>query len=245
MAFQDHFSARAAEYARSRPDYPPELFTALAEQTPGRSLAWDCGTGNGQAARGLAVHFESVVATDPSAPQLERARPHPRITYRQAGEGDSGLESGTADLVSAAQAAHWFDPARFTDEAARVLRPGGVLAVWCYGLCRIGAEVNGVVEHFYFDTVGRWWPPERRMVDEGYRSMVLPFPEISIGRFSIRREWSLAEFLAYVRTWSAVERGTRASGRDPTVELERSLMPLWRTTRPVEWPLHLRACRKP
>ena len=70
----DHFSAHAQNYARFRPTYPTELFAWLASQSPGHRLAWDCGTGNGQAALGLADHFVHVHATDLSPQQLAQAR---------------------------------------------------------------------------------------------------------------------------------------------------------------------------
>src|SRR5262245_41335163 len=129
MTFHDHFSTRASIYARARPSYPPSLFAELATLAPGHRLAWDCGTGNGQAARGLATHFDQVVATDPSAPQLAQAPPHPKIEFRLAEERDCGLPPRSVDLATAAQAAHWFDLQAYYAEARRVLRPGGVIAI--------------------------------------------------------------------------------------------------------------------
>ena len=177
MTFQDHFSQLAARYARARPTYPPALFTELARLTRDHASAWDCGTGNGQAAMGLAEHFRSVVATDPSEAQLSKARPDPRITYRLGGEASSGLPPGSVDLVTAAQAAHWFDLAAFYSEARRVLRPGGVIALWCYGLCHITPEVDALMAEFYQKTVGPYWPPERHHIDAAYRSLDFPFEE--------------------------------------------------------------------
>ncbi len=159
--FADHFSAASADYARYRPDYPDRLFAYLADRAPGRRRAWDCATGNGQAARGLARHFAEVIATDASAQQIASAPPHRRVSYRVAPAEDSGLPDESVELITVAQALHWFDRPRFWPEARRVLVPRGVIAVWCYDLLSIDAEVDAVVGRLYRDVVGPYWPPER------------------------------------------------------------------------------------
>jgi SAM-dependent methyltransferase len=238
VAFQDHFSAGAANYARARPTYPAELFERLANLAPGRGTAWDCGTGNGQAATGLATHFERVVATDPSAAQLAEAITHPRVSYRLGDESHSGLNAGSVDIVTAAQAAHWFDLPAFYGEARRVLRPDGVVAIWCYALCRIAPAIDEPLDVFYHQTVGPYWPPERRFTEDGYRSLPFPFPEISFPTLAMELEWTLAEFSAYLQTWSAVTRLRAARGGEPVVELSRALAGAWGTgRRRVVWPL--------
>ena len=175
MSFKDHFSTQAATYAKARPTYPPALFAELARLAPGRTLAWDAGTGNGQAAVALAAQFERVVATEPSAAQLAQAVPHERVTYTQSAELAPGIADGTADIVTAAQAAHWFDLKIFYPEVRRVLRPGGLLAVWNYGMWTITPAVDALVERFYNGTVGPYWPPERRFVQEAYATIPFPF----------------------------------------------------------------------
>ena len=149
MAFSDHFSARAADYASSRPRYPSALFAWLATIAPRRTLAWDCGTGNGQAATALARRFARVIATDASAEQIANAAPNPRVIYRVAASERSGLPGGCADVVTVAQALHWFDLPRFWDEARRVLRADGVVAAWCYGLATVDPAVDDAVSAFY------------------------------------------------------------------------------------------------
>lgn len=244
MTFHDHFSDRATAYARFRPTYPPELFAWLSRVSPGRALAWDAGTGSGQAARGLAQHFTRVVATDPSTAQLEEAEPHPAIQYRRGVEGESGLEPATADLVTAAQALHWFDLEAFYREVARVMRPGGLLAVWCYGLHRVIPEIDRVFDRFYGETVGPWWPKERAEVESGYRSLPFPYPEITVPSFDMEANLDMAGLLAYVGTWSAVRRKIAATGEDPIVALAQELPASWgdpSATRTVRWPLSVRA----
>src|SRR6476661_739603 len=153
MQFNDLFSAQADEYARRRPHYPAELFAFLAWLTRGHERAWDCATGNGQAAIGLAPYFDEVVATDASDGQLRNAFQHPKVTYRQARAEESGLVSASVELVTVAQAVHWFDLDRFHGEVQRVLKPGGVCAVWCYSLTRISPEIDGIVDDFYYNIV--------------------------------------------------------------------------------------------
>ncbi len=245
MAFQDHFSTRAPLYARARPTYPPALFTDLAALAPGRHLAWDCGTGNGQAAIGLAAEFEAVLATDPSAAQLAEAEPHTRVAYRLAAEDGSGLAPGSVDLVTAAQAAHWFDAERFYSEARRVLRAGGVCAVWCYGLCSIDPDIDGRLARFYSTTVGAYWPPDRRDVDDGYRSLPFSFPELAFPVHAMRQSWTLEEFGAYLRSWSAVARYQQARGTDPVLWFLDELQSAWgASTRTVTFPLSGRIGRR-
>lgn len=237
--FKDHFSAIAAGYARFRPSYPDALFAWLAGVVPAREAAWDCATGNGQAARGLAAHFKRVTATDASAEQIAAAGPHPRIDYGVAGAESSGLSAESVDLITVAQAARWFDLTAFYAEAQRVLRPGGVIALWCYGLCVFGNEdLDAHLRSFYADTVGGFWPPERQTVEDGYRSLPFPFEEVAPPRLSMETKMSLEAFGAYLRTWSAVQRFQALHRRDPVAVWEREARVAWGSgARRVIWPL--------
>jgi SAM-dependent methyltransferase len=246
--FIDLFSARAAAYARFRPTYPESMLEYLARLAPERRLAWDCGTGNGQAAVLLASHFEHVIATDASAKQLAQAAPHPRVEYRQATAESSGLGSGSVDLVTVAQALHWFPIDAFYAEVKRVLVPSGVLAVWTYSLVRIEPEIDAVVDHFYTARVGKYWLPERQHVDAGYRTLPFPFPEESSGPWASEVQLDRNALLGYVSTWSAVSRCHAAEGIDPVPELEAALEPVWPDANerlPARWPIGLRAGRRP
>jgi len=242
----DHFSAHAADYAKARPTYPPELFAWLARHCPTRDLAWDCGTGNGQAARALAGHFRRVHATDLSAAQVARATPHPRIDYRATPAEASGLAAGSCDLVAVAQALHWFCNDSFYAEVKRVLKPGGLFAAWTYTLLQGEPELNAMVRDFHANIVGPWWPPERRWVDLGYRTMPFAFDDIATPEFEIRLEWTLAELLAYLRTWSATQRCIKETGSDPCTALEARLRSIWpdpETSQTMVWPIALRCGR--
>lgn len=246
--FHDYFSADSSAYAEFRPSYPDVLFEYLALLCPHRDQAWDAGTGSGQAAVALARHFESVIATDASPSQLAHAEPHPRVLYRVAAVGASGVPTSSVDLVTVAQALHWFDHARFWEEVLAVLAPQGVIAAWCYGLMRIEPAVDEVVTKFYRDRLGPWWPPERRLVDEGYRSIDFPFREITPPSFTLERVWTLRELTGYLGTWSAVRRFRDQTGEDPVASILPDLSTAWGAAdrrRPVSWPISMRVGRRP
>lgn len=211
--FKDHFSGHAAAYAAARPDYPPELFAWLAARAPARDSAWDCATGNGQAAVALAGHFRRVLATDASAAQIVRAAPGPgNIDYRVAPAETPGIELESVDLVTVAQAVHWFDRPRFYAAARQALRPGGLIALWSYGLFTIDPPLDELIRHFYEHVVGAYWPPERKLIDEHYATLDFPFTEVPAPAFAMEQEWDAGQALAYLRTWSAVQRMQRSLG---------------------------------
>jgi SAM-dependent methyltransferase len=246
VTFPDHFSKLAGGYSRFRPGYPDALFEYLASQCARHELAWDAGTGNGQAAVGLARHFRRVIATDASAEQLAHAERNPRIEYRLAQESPPDLSAQSVDLVSAAQAAHWFDLETFYAEARRVLRPDGVIAVWTYVLPRTTPEIDQILDRYYRDIVGPYWPPERRHVDSGYDDLPFPFAELEAPPLAMNEQWDCARFLGYLGTWSATARFREAHGRDPLELIAAELRIAWRDPerlRSVTWPLAMRIGR--
>ncbi len=242
--FKDHFSSRSDAYERYRPDYPPQLYAWLAEQSPDQLLAVDVATGNGQAAIGLARHFAAVVGCDASAAQLRQARTHPRVEYRQESAEKISLAACSADLVVAAQAAHWFDWHAFVGEARRLLRPRGVLAVWSYALFEASPGIDRLVNDFSRDVVGHYWPRERRHVEEGYRNLLAPLPEIVAPAFEMCADWDADAALGYLGTWSAVQRHRARTRREPLELLALPLAEAWGGgARRVRWPLVLKAYR--
>ncbi len=244
-AFVDHFASVAADYARFRPGYPLALFDFLADASPDRDLAWDCGTGTGIAAIPLADRFRTVVATDASEAQLAQAPAHPRITWRALREGASGLPDRSASLVTVAQAAHWFDLDAFYREVDRVLKPGGVVALWCYGLLAIDAGIDAILHRFEHGRVGAYWPEERRHVDAEYRTLPFPYARIDAPAFMMDATLTRSALLGYLGSWSAVSRYRSATGSDPLPELESELARLWPASEPrvVRWPLTVVAGR--
>ena len=243
MTFKDHFSETAANYAQFRPRYPGRLMDWLAERSPGRALAWDAATGNGQAAVALAERFDRVVATDASAEQIANATPHPRVEYRVARAEAGGPGTGSCDLVTVAQALHWLEPARFFAAAQRALKPRGLAAVWCYvDPHLVDADVNSALQEFTM-VIKAYWPPERAITDDGYRSIPFPFDEIEPPAFELEMTPTLAEFTGYLRTWSATRRFMVAHRDDPVLVVERRLAGVWPEDerRTLRWPLHIRA----
>ncbi|HEY9145790.1 MAG TPA: class I SAM-dependent methyltransferase [Thiobacillus sp.] len=241
--FKDHFSSASDRYAAYRPDYPAPLFAWLAGRCAEHDIAWDCATGSGQAALGLAPHFRQVVATDAAAEQIRHAAFHPAIDFRVAPAEASGLADRSIDLVTVAQAAHWFDLPRFYAEVTRVLKPAGVLALWGYGRMVLPGEMDAPFQRFYAETVGPNWPPERALIDDAYRSLEFPFTEIQAPAFHIEVAWNLPRLIAYLSTWSAVKRYQAAKGQDPLPALMAKLDPLWGdadTAKTLQWPLFLR-----
>lgn len=245
----DHFSRHAPAYAFHRPRYPEGLFDYLDTQVPGHNLAWDCAAGNGQATLPLARRFNRVVATDISAAMLQQAPHHPAVDYRVAPAEASGLEDACVDLVTVAQALHWLDSGTFYAETTRVLVPGGVLAVWTYGAQHLDEPaLDHAVRNFYSNIVGPYWPAERRHVESGYRTLSFPFPEIEAPPLVMQENWSMAQFLGYVGTWSATQRFREAVGHDPLDGLRRDLARHWgdlSSSRPIRWPISLRIGRRP
>ena len=246
MTFKDHFSGHAESYASFRPGYSDQVFDFVASLPCRRELAWDCATGNGQAALGLAERFARVIATDASEQQLALALPHPRVEYRRALAEDSGLAGGSVDLVAVAAAVHWFDFDRFYAEAERVLAPGGAVAVWTYDLVRISPEVDLLIDRLAREIVRAYWPPERRWVDEEYRTLPFPFAEVEVPPLWMEERWSLDRFFQYLGTWSAVNRCLQATGGDPRELIRRPLEEAWgdpSEPRTILWPVMMRAGR--
>lgn len=245
-SFKDHFSGHAAHYAAARPGYPADLFDWLTSITEPLQLAWDVGCGNGQAATALGERLIAVQATDPSAEQIAAARVHPGVRYLVEPAESSSLPDDSVDLITIAQALHWFDHPRFFAEAQRVLRPGGVIAAWCYGLCGVTARVDRVFAHLYEDVLGPYWPPERRLVESGYRELDFPFEEIRPPLLEMRCDWTLPQYLAYLSSWSASQRYLKATDMDAVAQLADRFAEAWgepSRLRAVRWPLGMRAGR--
>ena len=244
--FTDLFSSQAATYALARPEYPAELYEYLAALPRRRERAWDCATGNGQAARALARHFAAVVATDASEGQIAHARRTDGVSYCVATAEASALAPRSVDLVTVAQALHWLDVERFYAEVRRVTVPGGLLAAWSYGACHAGADVEPMLRHFEHVEVGPWWHANRRWVDEGYRTIPFSFPELETPTFQLRVRWNLRQLGLYLSSWSAVAAYRRERGEDPVPRLLDRIAHHWgapETGRDVEWPLALRVGR--
>lgn len=245
-SFKDHFSGHAADYSRYRPGaYPAALFKALAALAPDRGCVWDCATGNGQAALGLAEVFERVEATDASDKQIAAALPHSKIRYSVAPAEASGLPEQSVALITVAQALHWFDLPRFYAEVRRVAKPEAVLACSCYMRCAVDPAVDAITEHLYNGILGdAYWPPERKHVERGYADLAFPFSEIALPAFCMEVHWTLEGYVGYLRSWSATQAYIKKNGKDPLELVGEELLRAWgdpAVPRPVRWPMTLRA----
>jgi SAM-dependent methyltransferase len=247
MEFKDLFSRQSSDYARYRPGYPDGLFDALAERAPGRRLAWDCGTGSGQAACALARRFDTVIATDPSRGQLASAAGCPGVAYAIGGAERAPLGAACCDLVTAAQAFHWFDQSAFYRECRRVLRPGGLVAIWCYDVFRVTPAVDAVVHELYEGILGPYWEPERRQVEEGYARAEFPFEPVPMPALEMRSRWDLERALGYFATWSALQTYLKRNpgAENPLVSFAPRLAEAWggQRERDMYWGLRIRVGR--
>lgn len=246
MTFRDHFSELAERYAKHRPRYPSELYTFLALLAPERELAWDCGTGNGQAATLLAEHFEKVIATDASAEQIENAFPHPRVDYRVEPAERSSLNNGEVDLVTVGTAVHWFDFQDFYSEVRRVGKPNAVIALWTYHQPAISEAIDAVVRSYYRETLDGYWPERFQYLENQYRTLPFPFADVDPPKLSMKTEWSLDQMLGFILSWSGTRNYVQENGKRALVPLIENLKAAWGDpdrVRTLHWPLYFRLGR--
>lgn len=244
-AFRDHFSDRPRDYAAHRPGYPAALVDWLASLPARRDLALDAGCGSGQLSTLLGDRFARVIAIDASAPQLAEASPHARVEYRVARAEDTGLDDATVDLLTVAQAAHWFDVDAFHREARRIVRPGGAVAWISYGVVELDGPAAEVLRAIRAE-VASFWPPERRHVESGYRTLDFRFDELDAPPLAIRLPWTADDFANYVETWSATKRAADERGAEIVARFRRDIREAWgdpAQRRDVTWPLVVRAGR--
>ena len=244
MQFQDHFTAQAADYAQSRPRYPQSLYDHLLSLSGAQARVWEAACGSGQATVDLAARFARVDATEPSAAALAHAPPLPRVHYHCQTAERCGLASASVDLIVVAQALHWFDQTAFFAECRRVLRPGGVLAVWCYQDFEPPAQIASICTDFRA-RIERYWPPQRRLIDQGYARSQWPFVALDAPTLPMTADWNLAQLLGYLRSFSAVVRCAKATGSDPVSALAEQFAEQWGAPEQrlrIHWPLclHLR-----
>jgi SAM-dependent methyltransferase len=243
MNFKDYFSKHSTTYAKFRPQYPPELFDYLSQVVAVRDTAWDCATGNGQAAISLVPFFQKVWATDASAQQIAQAIAHPQITYSVAQAEKTHFEPESIDLITVAQALHWFNLPEFYLEVNRVLKPGGILAVWCYSFMEIDPEISPIIARYYSEIVGSFWPPERKLIEEEYQNINFPFPQLAAPKFKIETALNLSELIGYLESWSSSQRYFEQHQSLGTDLIKASLAEIWgdpHQRKPIYWPIHLK-----
>lgn len=244
--FKDHFSQQSADYSHYRPSYPAALYDHLAGVCRGHDRALDCATGTGQAARGLSALFGHITAIDGSTEQIAQAEGAENITFRVATAEETGLTAASVDLVTVAQALHWFDHDAFFQEMERIVKPGGILAVWTYNLLEIDDNIDQLIHKLSEDIVGSFWPPERHYVRDNYATIDFPFTKMDVPPFHMTAVWSLDGLMGYLGTWSSVVRYRNEKGRDPLVNIHAELIAAWgdpKVRKKVTWPLSFKVGR--
>lgn len=236
-------STESDKYARYRPGYPQELFDFIEGLLEEKKKAWDCGTGKGQVASHLSEFMQQVEGTDISRQQLKNAIQRPNIIYSVQPAEKTGFKEKNFDLVTVAQAVHWFEMEKFFREVKRVTKPGGIIAVMGYGLFRSSLETNRIIDHFYRDIIGPYWEEERKYLEEKYSTISFPFEEIRVPDFQLNEKWSYERLMGYLRTWSAVKKYKKEKGKDPVALIEKDLNCSFGRSNKVVFPIFLRVGR--
>ncbi len=243
MDYIKHFAQNPDEYLQYRPDYPMALFEYLVGLCEHRQLAWDCGTGSGQAAIALAAYFEEIVASDVNQEPLNIALQKNNLSYHCWPAEETELKEASVDLITVAQALHWFDLDSFYEEARRVAKPHGLIAAWCYTLGSINPDLDKVIQKLYHDILGNaYWPKERRYIDEGYKTIAFPFKKIKTPLFEAQKTFHLPALIGYLHTWSAVKEYQLQNEQDPVELILPELQTAWgdrEVPMTMRWPIHL------
>lgn len=242
---KDNFSTISDRYAKFRPNYPQAIFDFLYPLLNSKERAWDCGTGNGQVAAELAKDFMHVDATDISQPQLNHAQQADNIFYSLQPAEQTSFQDSTFDLITVAQAVHWFDFDQFNNEVRRVSKPNAIIALLGYELNNITPEVDRVVRHFYTEIIGEYWDPERRYLEQKYQTIPFPFRELETPEIYNIKLWNFDTLVGYLKTWSAVQHFVNANGYNPVDEIATELRAAWGSTevRKVSFPIIFRVGR--
>lgn len=244
LDFKDHFSKGSEDYAAYRPSYPLALVEMLAHLCPAQNRVLDCGCGTGQLSVLLAEKFDEVIATDASAAQIAKAQKKEGVIYRTALAEQSDLANESVDLITVAQAAHWLDLDKFYKEVERIAKPNGILALITYGVLEVEGAVDDLIQQFYYQTIGPYWPAERQHVEDGYQSLPFPFTELEVPTINMQEFWNLDELIGYFNTWSAVKEAKKVLGWNPVDQLRVDLLPEWgepERKKKITWPLSIRA----
>ena len=218
---KDRFSSGSQLYQLARPSYPASLIQEILKHVATPQFAWDCGAGSGQLTQLLAPHFDAVVATDISAHQLQHAPYFENVSYQVQSAEHTSFAEQSFDLITVAQAIHWFDFEKFYAEVKRTLKPDGIFAVIGYGLLQLDdIELNQKVIQLYTETLNGFWDAERSYIDEHYQSIPFPFDEIIMPSFQIELAWTGQQLWDYLNTWSALKHYRAKNSNDPLYEFK-------------------------
>jgi len=236
----EYFNVRSNDYKKYRPVYPKGLFDFLADIAPANDLAWDCGCGTGQATAALSDYFDHIIGTDVSKGQIKNAIKKQNIIYKVTSEKNSELKNKSVDLVTCAQSLHWLTLNKFYKEVKRVLKPGGIIAVWTYNLFRVNKDIDDLIDKFYFDIIYNYWPEQRKHVESKYTELDFPFSKLCAPQFSMEAEWSLDQLIGYLNTWTGVQNYIEFEAFSPLEFVENELKIIWKknkSKKKIVWPL--------
>ncbi|HHW39249.1 MAG TPA: class I SAM-dependent methyltransferase [Bacillales bacterium] len=242
METNDHFSIQAKQYSKYRPHYPKELYMYLLSCVKEKKRAWDCATGNGQAAVALSEYFDNVIGTDLSLSQLTHAIKKRNIEYYESVAESTPIASNSIDLITLAQALHWFDFNKFYKEVHRVGAHDSIIAAWCYGQCTISKPIDEITDYLYRDVLNGFWPNESKYIQEEYMTIPFPFKKIESPAFHMMEEWNLDEYIGYLNTWSATQKFITNAGTSLLSPIHNELKKAWgepETHHKVTWPIHM------
>lgn len=242
----ESFNHRSDEYAQARPRYPLEFYDFLLSLTRNHHRLWDCACGNGQVAIDMVEYFDELHATDISKNQLKNAFRHPKIKYASSSSESTLFPAEFFDMICVAQALHWFNLDKFFTETRRVLKPGGILAVFGYGFFTITDEIDRIIEETFYATIDDFWSEKNRLLMSGFKGVKFPFSKVDIPVFSMDQNWSLSALIDYLNTWSAVKRYNETTGRNITGQLQENLILVWdlNELKTVKMELHSHIRRK-
>lgn len=240
---KDNFSTQSDDYAKFRPVYSQKLIDFLLSLTSTHETCWDCGTGNGQLAIALAKYFPKIHATDISEKQLNNAIQRANIEYSKQPAELTNFPDQHFDLITVAQAAHWFDHEKFNKEVKRVLKPNGVIVLFGYGLVQVQGDPGQLIKDFYWNVTKPYWDSERDHIVEEYQTIPFPFQEIQVNQnFDIISEMTLEQLTGYIGTWSAVQHFIKSNGYQPVNNLRADLKSVWKEgMKRVNFPVFIRA----
>jgi len=243
---KDNFTSIASGYSQFRPHYPEAIIDCIVSFVKEKNTALDIATGNGQVAKKLAKHFETVYGTDISAKQIEHAAVADNIIYKVESAEETHFRDRQFDLITVAQSIHWFDFERFYKEVYRILKPEGVFAVLGYGLFSTNPETDSILSDYYYNIVGPYWDSERKYLDENYETIPFPLNEIPTQKFTNRLQWTFEQLTGYLETWSATQHYKNATGNNPIELIRENLRKSWESSnKEVVFPLLLRIGKLP
>jgi len=243
---KDLFSKQSDLYARFRPTYPKELYDYILSFVNEKDIAWDCATGNGQAAVVLADYFKKVIATDISDAQIEKAIKKENIEYLVCPAESTPFAENTFDLVTVAQAYHWIKWDEFRKEATRVCKPDAVIAIWTYNRNKIGdKKIDDAIFSFYENVTKPYWDYERKYVEELYETVEFDYELLPVKQFETTLNWQREDMIGYISSWSAIQKYIKANGHSPIPIIKEEINKLWPEgeVKKVTFPIYLKLGR--